>query len=193
MFALFLLFLLKSIDCGYSLEPPRRGGSNEYHNLCFEQKYEKYQNILSENLSFLMVKFSVYLNRRVFVMRQMSRNVRKRSFGHVRPANIQISLRIRAVYLINLFNLWSYESTIHPAKVSYIVVIALNPLPFQLKILHTKAKWVYCSFGLHMNPYIHCYGLGKTVFAWRFILNDNTLFCLTISYQKTFVFSVSVF
>ena len=22
-------------DCGYSLEPPRRGGSNEYHNLCF--------------------------------------------------------------------------------------------------------------------------------------------------------------
>ena len=24
------LFLLKNIDCGYSLEPPRRGGSNEY-------------------------------------------------------------------------------------------------------------------------------------------------------------------
>ena len=28
----------QNIDCGYSLEPPRRGGSNEYHNLCFEQK-----------------------------------------------------------------------------------------------------------------------------------------------------------
>ena len=27
---LFFLFLLKNIDCGYSLEPPRRGGSNEY-------------------------------------------------------------------------------------------------------------------------------------------------------------------
>ena len=25
----------QNIDCGYSLEPPRRGGSNEYHNLCF--------------------------------------------------------------------------------------------------------------------------------------------------------------
>ena len=24
------LFLLKNIDCGYSLEPPYRGGSNEY-------------------------------------------------------------------------------------------------------------------------------------------------------------------
>ena len=38
------------------------------HNLCFEQKYEKYQNFLSENFPFLVVKFSVYLNRRVFIM-----------------------------------------------------------------------------------------------------------------------------
>ena len=28
----------QNIDCRYSLEPPRRGGSNEYHNICFEQK-----------------------------------------------------------------------------------------------------------------------------------------------------------
>ena len=27
-----------NIGCGYSLEPPRLGGSNEYHNLYFEQK-----------------------------------------------------------------------------------------------------------------------------------------------------------
>ena len=25
----------QNIDCGYSLEPPHRGGSNEYLNLCF--------------------------------------------------------------------------------------------------------------------------------------------------------------
>ena len=29
-YTLFFLFLLKNIDCGYSLEPPRRDGSNEY-------------------------------------------------------------------------------------------------------------------------------------------------------------------
>ena len=29
-YALFFLFLLENIDYGYSLEPPRRGGSNEY-------------------------------------------------------------------------------------------------------------------------------------------------------------------
>ena len=38
------------------------------YNLCFEQTYEKYQSFLSENLHFLLAKFSVYLNRHVFVM-----------------------------------------------------------------------------------------------------------------------------
>ena len=38
------------------------------HNLCFEQKYEKISEFLSENFQFLVVKFSIYLNRRVFVM-----------------------------------------------------------------------------------------------------------------------------
>ena len=38
------------------------------HNLCFEQKYEKYQSFLSENFQFLEVKFSIYLYRHVFVM-----------------------------------------------------------------------------------------------------------------------------
>ena len=28
----------QNIDYGYSLEPPPRGGSNEYHNLCFLAK-----------------------------------------------------------------------------------------------------------------------------------------------------------
>ena len=32
---LIFLFLLKNIDCGYSLEPPRRGGSNEYQQSMF--------------------------------------------------------------------------------------------------------------------------------------------------------------
>ena len=55
---IFLILLKKNIDCGYALEP----------NLCFEQEHEKYQIFLSENLSFSVVKFSIYLNRRVFVM-----------------------------------------------------------------------------------------------------------------------------
>ena len=55
------------------------------HNLCFEQKYEKYPSFwvfffflfffLSATFQFLEVKFSTYLNRRVFVMyRKMKKN-----------------------------------------------------------------------------------------------------------------------
>ena len=32
---LFFLFLLQNIGCGYSLEPPRRGGSNVYPQSMF--------------------------------------------------------------------------------------------------------------------------------------------------------------
>ena len=45
-----------------------RTASASIHNLCFEQKYGKYQSFLPENFRFLEVKFSIYLNRRVFVM-----------------------------------------------------------------------------------------------------------------------------
>ena len=38
------------------------------HNLCFDQKYENHQILFSEKFHFLLVKFSVYLNRHVFVM-----------------------------------------------------------------------------------------------------------------------------
>ena len=34
-YTLVHLFLLKNIDCGYSLEPPRRGGSNGYPQSMF--------------------------------------------------------------------------------------------------------------------------------------------------------------
>ena len=51
-YTLFFLFLLKNIGCGYSLEPPRRGGSNEYLNLCFEQKYENIRSFYLKIFSF---------------------------------------------------------------------------------------------------------------------------------------------
>ena len=38
------------------------------HNLGFEQKHENCQTILSEFLKFLGVKFSIYLNKRVFIL-----------------------------------------------------------------------------------------------------------------------------
>ena len=47
----------------------------------FEQKYEKYQNFYLKIFTFLVVKFSIYLNRRVFVMNFTE--VRSTFFGFV--------------------------------------------------------------------------------------------------------------
>ena len=45
-YTLFILFLLKNIECGYSLEPPR--------SLCFEQKCGKYQIFIWKNSVFFL-------------------------------------------------------------------------------------------------------------------------------------------
>ena len=44
---------------------------NPSFTTCFEQKYEKISEFLSENFQFLVVKFSLYLNRHVFIMISM--------------------------------------------------------------------------------------------------------------------------
>ena len=50
------LILLQNKDCGYSLEPPQRGGSNKYPQSMFKQKYKKN---LAENFQFLKLKKSL--------------------------------------------------------------------------------------------------------------------------------------
>ena len=68
----YIIFLIsaKNIDCGYSLEPPRWGGSNEYPQSMFLAEIWKISEFYLKIFIFLMVKFSVYLNRLVFVMIQ---------------------------------------------------------------------------------------------------------------------------
>ena len=52
-YTLFSLFLLKNIDCRYSLEPPYgEAVLTSTNNLCFEQKYEKNIRIFIENFQF---------------------------------------------------------------------------------------------------------------------------------------------
>ena len=66
---IILLVSAQNIECGYSLEPHRWGGSNVYpQSMFWAGIWKNYQKFLSENFHFLVVKFSVHLNRRVFVM-----------------------------------------------------------------------------------------------------------------------------
>ena len=67
-YALFFLFLLKTIDSAYSLEPPRRGGSNEYPQSIFWAEIRKISEFLSENFQFFDGENFNIFNRRVYVM-----------------------------------------------------------------------------------------------------------------------------
>ena len=60
---------------------------------------------------------------------------------------------------------------------------------------NTRKRFLwYLKFDTHRyKPTVLSTSLGKTFLAWCFILNENILFWLTISYQKPFVFHVSVF
>ena len=81
-FTVYIIFLIfaQNKDCGYTLELPRRGGSNEYPQSVFWAEIWK-------NILFFIWKFSVfgdeifyiYLNRRVFVMRRRSKKIAKLS------------------------------------------------------------------------------------------------------------------
>ena len=55
VYIIFLIFL-KNIDCGYSLEPPRRGGSNEYPQSMFWEKIWKISEIFIWKFSFFGCK-----------------------------------------------------------------------------------------------------------------------------------------
>ena len=67
VYIIFLIFA-QNIDCGYSLEPPRRGGSNEYPQSMFWAEVWKISVFYLKFFNVLEVKVSIYLNRRVFVM-----------------------------------------------------------------------------------------------------------------------------
>ena len=51
-YTLFFLFLLKNIDCGFSLEPPRWGGSNEYPQSMFWTEIWKISEYFVRKFSF---------------------------------------------------------------------------------------------------------------------------------------------
>ena len=57
---LFFLFLLQNIDCGYLLEPPRRGGSNVYPQSMFWAKIRKIPKIFC-SFQFLQLKKNLYI------------------------------------------------------------------------------------------------------------------------------------
>ena len=57
IFDIFLIFA-QNIDCGYTLEPPRRGGFNEYPQSMFWSKNKKKIGIPLRTPVFLYIHFT---------------------------------------------------------------------------------------------------------------------------------------
>ena len=77
-----ILFFHENICCGYSLEAPRRGASNEYHNICFRGEIRKITIILVEKSALSKLKrnnSSFWLKKSAFsVWSYIDRTDRKR-------------------------------------------------------------------------------------------------------------------
>ena len=102
----YIIFLIsaQNIDCGYSLEPPRRGGSNEYPQSMFCAEIWKISEFLSEKFQFLEIKFSIYLNRHVFVMtKQRQKKTKKKKKKKKKKTNAKASYNV-IIYAISHIN-----------------------------------------------------------------------------------------
>ena len=60
VYLFFSYFLLQNIDCGYSLEPPRRGGSNVYSQTMFRAKVLKISKFFQEIFNFYFFQNCLY-------------------------------------------------------------------------------------------------------------------------------------
>ena len=79
------------------------------HTLCFEQKYRKISEFLSENFQFLLVKLSNYLNRRVFVMVLSRSTIGSGSRSAISIQRNNLQLRVSSLGVKILIQTVSFE------------------------------------------------------------------------------------
>ena len=120
MYALFFLFLLEKIACQYSLKPPGQGGSKEYPQSMFWAKIRKMSVFLSENFQVLEAKFSMYFNRRVFVLpSRVVVLIWRPRWQHM------FSWRKRKILCGYSLLIWRYGSISSSSMVKVVVVVLL--------------------------------------------------------------------
>ena len=83
---IFFLFLLKTIDFGYLLEPPHRGGSYEYAQSVLSRSKKNIKSFLSQNFPFFGCKIFNIFEQACF------RNEKKEKYIHCRTSMAQTSL-----------------------------------------------------------------------------------------------------
>ena len=122
----------------------------------FEQKYEKHLNFLFENFHFWVVKFSVYLNRHVFVMIK----VKYRETFHGTITTLYTSYTDKLLYLPcfreNLLTVRVYLSSLtyksvkefrsYSVSISCFIFALMIRFTFATMICITFAAMIYFTF-----------------------------------------------
>ena len=85
------------------------------------------------------------------------------------------------------------KKTLFGAGKILIAVALMTKFDFYWSPKNGTTWCIYPKYWVPKSTTVLSTSHGKTFFAWRFIINDNILFWLTMSYQKLLVFSVSVF
>ena len=99
----------QNIDCGYSLEPSWRGGSNAYQNLCFWAEIGKLMCILIRAFSDLKKKPSdIYWLAALAAFSQRPQ-INKKALNSQRRLGLCVSLQT-PVWFKGVFSWWSLQT-----------------------------------------------------------------------------------
>ena len=168
------LFLLKNIDCGYSLEPPRRGGSNVYPQSMFWAEIWRISEFLSEIFQFLKVNFSIYLNRHLFVMDYVCM-VLPLFFSHTMPPCQSVSLSLSLSLSLSV-----------PLSLSY--TLKITHLSYRKCGLYPK-RFLDCSLCSYASQcellfYLICHCLLQSSMIHDWCLSGLPIYIFTITKFK---------
>ena len=101
------MFLHKNICCGYSLEVPHRGTSNEYPQHMFSRSYDKNVYLIPPHISFEQIIFSygIWIYPRIIISDNLStvKPVLKDHLGEERNLSTMAS-GVLLQFRINTFN-----------------------------------------------------------------------------------------
>ena len=126
MLDIFLIFA-QNIDCGYTLEPPRRSGSNEYPQCMFWMKNNKIRYTPSNPSFFFYIKVGfkgVYIARTCFP--DVTDGINDIYFLWIRNSNTHMLHHFSCIFYDASFNNYCHMLSINkqPIKVSKGMILS---------------------------------------------------------------------
>ena len=156
---IIFLILLENIGCGTRTNRLAEAVLTSTHNLCFEHKYGKYQSFSSEHFQFWEVKFSIYLNRRVFVMVPWSFGVSGRLFNVIVTFPVVNSYELRPIF----YFIVSDEASVYLMKIK-VASITSETISYHF-ISDWYVRFLFSLLALNDFSFLHCFIVLKAIYT----------------------------